>query len=233
MRNPLKPSFAFFAAISVWLACAAAGCNVGGARAETFAVRVRSVDDYGSPLSNLQLALAGAALGATDPNGQLLFRVPGKEGQRVELSAACPETFHGPRERPTLLLQRSAGPDGQDKPSELVLTCEANEHVAVVAVKAQPGLPIVMHGQTVARTGPTGTAHVMLREPPGSAFQLTLDTAGRPELRPENPSRVFTVTQHDAFAVWEQTFEAGKKPQIKKRTRAKHAAALDVSPPAP
>ena len=230
MRNPLIKSFAF-AAVSGWLTCATVGCNAGGAQAETFGVRVRSVDDYGSPLPNVQLALSGTSLGATDAAGQREFRVPGKEGQRVELSAACPATFHGPRERPTLLLQRA--PDGADKPSELVLTCEANEHVAVVAVKTQPGLPIVMHGQTVARTGPSGTAHVMLREPPGSAFQLTLDTAGRPELRPENPSRVFTVTQRDAFAVWEQPFETGKKPQPKRRARAKPAAALDGSPPAP
>lgn len=221
------------AAISGWLISAAVGCNAGAGHSETFAVRVRAVDDYGMPLPNLQLALGTGSLGATDDSGQRTFRVPGKEGQRVELSAACPEAFHGPRERPTLLLQRATGPDGADKPSELVLTCEANEHVAVVAVKTQPNLPIVLHGQTVARTGPAGTAHVMLREPPGSAFQLTLDTGNRPELRPENPSRVFTVTQQDAFAVWDQPFETGKKPAPKKRVHAKRTAALDDTPPAP
>jgi hypothetical protein len=225
--------------MSKWLApCAllALGCGTGGAAAETFAVRVRAVDDLGMPLANLQLSLAGASLGGTDARGERLFQVPGKEGQRLDLGATCPEAYTGPRERPTLLLSRVPGPEGEGKPRELLLTCESREHVAVVAVKTQPNLPILLHGQPVARTGATGTAHVMLREPPGSAFQLTLDTAGRPELRPESPSRVFTVTQRDAFAVWEQPFETGKKSPAKapkKRARPRTAAVLDDSPPAP
>jgi len=208
-------------------------CGTGGARAETFSVRVRAQDDLGMPMANLQLALAGAPLGVTNASGELVLQLPGKEGQRVDLSASCPEAYNGPRERPTLLLQRSVGPDGAAKPSELVLTCESKEHVAVVAVRAQPNLPILLQGQPVAHTGPTGTAHVMLREPPGSAFQLTLDTASRPDLRPAHPSRIFTVTQQDAFAVWDQPFELTKKPVAKKRTRAKSPTVLDPNPPAP
>ena len=215
------------------LMLAAIGCGSGRAHVETFSVRVRAQDDLGMPLANLQLSRAGAALGVTDARGERVLSLPGKEGQRVDLSASCPEPYNGPRERPSLLLQRALGPKGAEKPSELLLTCEAKEHVAVVAVKAQPNLPILLHGQPVGRTGPTGTAHVMLREAPGSAFQLTLDTSGRPELRPERPSRVFTVTQHDAFAVWDQAFESGRKSPSKRRTRAKTAAVLDPTPPAP
>ena len=82
----------------------ALGCAAGGAQSETFAVRVRALDDLGMPLANLQLSLAGASLGATDAKGEHVFQVPGKEGQRVDLGATCPEAYTGPRERPTLLL---------------------------------------------------------------------------------------------------------------------------------
>jgi len=132
-------------------------------------VRVRALDDLGMPLANLQLGFGDAPLGATDAAGERVFRVPGKEGQRVDLSATCPDAYTGPRERPSLLLSRGLGPEGADKPNELILTCESREHIAVVAVKSQPNLPILLHGQPVARTGPTGTAHVMLGQPPRAA----------------------------------------------------------------
>ena len=164
--------------------------------------------------------------------------MPGVEGQRVDLVATCPERFSGPRERPAFLLKHARDAEGNvsDKPIEVSLTCDAKDHVALVAVQTgQAGLPIMLHGQVLAQTSELGTAHVMLREPVGKTFQLLLDTSGKPELRPESPTRTFAVTQKDAFSVWDQPFELEKKSTAsetrkKRKARAASSAASKHKP---
>jgi hypothetical protein len=78
----------------------------------------------------------------------------------------------------------------------------------------------------------------MLREPVGTSFQLTLDTAGATELRPESPTRMFAVSQRDAFTVWDQPFEEEKKqapePVKKKwKRKAKTEPVVEAPPPPP
>jgi hypothetical protein len=223
----------------LWLAAALAalgGCAQEVAQNAAYAVLVRAVDDLGKPLADLQLSAAGHSLGATDAKGQRMLSLPGVEGQRVDLVASCPQNFKGPRERPTFLLKRMRNLQGElsDQPIEVSLTCDATNHVSLVALQTgQPGLPVVLRGQVVAQTSDVGTAHVMLREPVGNSFQLTLDTSAKPELRPESPTRMFTVTHQDAFAVWDQPFELEKKaPAVSSRKRPKRRAAAAPSAPA-
>jgi hypothetical protein len=124
-----------------------------------------------------------------------------------------------------------------EQPIEVNLTCDATSHVALVAIHtAHAGLPVMLRGQAVARTSDAGTAHVMLREPVGNSFQLTLDTSAKPELRPESPTHMFAVTHQDAFAVWDQPFELEKKrpePKVRKRGGRRRAAAAPTAAPAP
>lgn len=193
---------------------AASSCNQSVTESASYPVLVRALDEVGRPLPGVQLAAAGKALGVTDDRGEHALRMPGEEGQRVDLAATCPPSYSGPRERPAFLLKRVRDAQGEpsDQPIEVALTCNANEHIALVAVQTgQAGLPIMLRGQVVAQTSELGTAHVMVREPTGKSFQLTLDTSARPELRPDNPSHLFTVTHQDAFAVWDQPFEQDKR----------------------
>jgi hypothetical protein len=194
-----------------------------------YPVLVRAVDDLGKPLPGVQLSAAERALGVSDARGELAFSLPGAEGQRVDLTAACPQNYAGPRERPAFLLKRVRDAKGEpsDRPIDVSLTCDATSHVAVVALQTgQAGLPVMLRGQVVAQTSDVGTAHVMLREPVGNSFQLTLDTSARPELRPENPTRLFAVTHQDAFSVWEQGFEEQKRvPASAFRKKGKRRAA--------
>lgn len=218
---------------------AASGCNQDVAQNASYAVLVRALDDLGRPLADVQLSAAGQALGATDAQGQRALSLPGVEGQRVDLVASCPQHYVGPRERPAFLLKRIRNLQGNlsDQPIEVNLTCDATNHIALVAVQtAQAGLPIMLRGQVVAQTSEAGTAHVMLREPVGNSFQLTLDTSTKPDLRPESPTRMFTVTHQDAFAVWDQAFEQEKKaPSSAPRRRAKRRGTpvTALPPPAP
>ena len=207
-------SAAALCALAVPAVIAAVGCNQGVTESSTYAVLVRATDEVGRPLPGVQLSAAGQALGITDDRGQHALRMPGVEGQRVDLAATCPSGHAGPRERPAFLLQRVRDAQGEpsDRAIEVSLTCQATEHVALVAVQTgQAGLPILLRGQVVGQTSELGTAHVMVREPIGKGFQLMLDTSARPELRPDNPTRLFSVTHQDAFAVWDQPFEQEKR----------------------
>jgi hypothetical protein len=220
-----------------WLS--ASGCNQGAVQNASYAVLVRAVDDLGRPLAEVQLSAAGQALGATDGQGQRALSLPGVEGQRVDLVASCPQSYIGPRERPAFLLKRMRNLQGNlsDQPIEVNLTCDSTDHIALIAVQTgQPGLPIMLRGQVVAQTSDLGTAHVMLREPVGNSFQLTLDTSTKPDLRPESPTHMFTVTHQDAFSVWDQPFELEKKaPSSSPRKRAKRRGppVTALPPPAP
>ena len=211
------------------------GCPGDDAKTATYAVVVRATDDLGQPLADVQLSAEGVNLGATDASGQRAMSMPGAEGQRIDLVAQCPQSYTGPRERPAFLLKHVRDLNGgiSDRPIEVNLTCDATNHVALVAVHtAHAGLPIMLRGQPVARTSEAGTAHVMLREAVGTSFQLTLDTADQPLLRPESPTRMFTVTQQDAFTVWDQPFEL-EKPAPKPKRRRRRVKRTPAEPPPP
>ncbi|MEY4580991.1 MAG: hypothetical protein RL701_5694 [Pseudomonadota bacterium] len=199
MRSPL---IAFFAVtMNVTVACSAKPAD--------FPVLVRAFDDQGRAVANVELAVAGSARGVTDAAGQRLLSLPGKEGDRLPFAATCPAlNYDAPATQPELVLKRNA--DAQ--PVELSVTCPAKDHVALVAVRTGQtgaGVPILLRGQQVAVTSASGTAHVLVREPVGSAFQLTLDTGAKPGLRPASPTREFTVPQRDGFTVWDQPLRSG------------------------
>lgn len=225
------------------LACALAlaACDKLPGNVSQYPVLVRAFDQLGKPLANVQLSAAGQPLGATEASGERSLTLPGAEGDRVDLSAVCPPGYAGPRERPSLLLEKSEGPQAPgaqapsgSRPIELTFTCDSPEQVALIAIRtAHPNLPVMLRGQTVALTSSTGTAHVLVREAAGNSFQLTLDTSSRQDLRPESPARTFTVTQRDAFAVWNQPFELEKMRPPPKRLHRKrsHAAPIPELPP--
>lgn len=215
---------------------AVGGCTQDAAQGSSYAVMVRAVDDLGRPLAGVQLSAAGVGLGATDASGQRTLSIPGTEGQRVDLVARCPERYTGPRERPAFLLKHVRNLQGgvSDQPIEVNLTCDATDHVAVIAIHTEHGgLPVLLRGQAVAQTSEAGTAHVMVREPVGNSFQLTLDTSANPHLRPESPTHMFTVTHQDAFSVWDQPFELEKVAPRRKRRRPKRPSAPPPPPPPP
>ena len=237
MNQPQVERALWLCAIMLLAIAAVSGCRAGdrdaakSAAGESYMVLVRALDDSGKPVPGLQLSAANANLGVTDAQGQKSFKMPGVEGQRVDLVASCPDHYSGPRERPAFLLKhtRDAAGHVSDKPIEVGLTCDAKDHLALIAVQTgQAGLPIMRLGKVLAQTSELGTAHVMLREPVGKTIQLTLDTRGKPDLQPESPTHTFTVTQRDAYSVWDQTFEVEKKPtaaELRKKRKGRAAGA--------
>jgi hypothetical protein len=199
---------------------ASSACGQGSGQEQSFPLLVRAVDDTGKPLADVALAAGPTPLGVTDSTGQRRATLAGSEGQRVGLQAQCPSGYEGPREQPAVSLAHTGV-----APLEVRVTCAAHERYAVVAVRTgQPGLAILLHGEPVARTSEEGTAHVLVREPPGQSFQLTLDTESRPDLRPESPTHAFTVAQDDGYSIWDQPFERAKRDSARKRAKGKGAA---------
>jgi len=213
----------------------AAACDKPQNRVSPYPVLVRAVDDVGKPLPGVALLVAGRELGATEASGEKLLTMQGTEGQRIDFSAGCPSGYDGPRERPTLLLKRVQSLEMPGiQPIELNLTCDAKEHVSLVAIRTgRAGIPIRLRGQQVAQTSESGTAHVYLKEPVGNAFQLTLDTNAMELLRPESPKRIFNIAQRDTFTVWDQPFEEEKRPPPPPAKRKWKRKARPEAPPPP
>jgi len=220
-------------AVTIFTCASLLGCGLTS-QTSSYPVVVRALDNLEKPLPGVAVNVSGVALGVTDANGQRTLSIPGSDGQRVDLVATCPAGYEGPSEPPMLALKRVEDPQGSDaQPIEVRVVCQLQEHVEVVAVRSgQPGLPILLRGQPVGHTGSTGTAHVLVRDAVGSSFQLTLDTGTKPQLRPESPTRMFTVAQRDAFAVWDQPFQVEKKVTAP-RKRAKRRKVVADAPAAP
>jgi hypothetical protein len=83
----------------------------------------------------------------------------------------------------------------------------------VIAVRADNGggLPVLYLGKQVTRTDASGAAHFALEVPPGAQFSVGLDTSDRRDLKPQSPSKPFTVGQHDDVMIFDQRFEVEKK----------------------
>lgn len=202
-----------------------AGCGNSARQSESFPVRLLAFDDQGDALAGVSVALGARALGTTAEAGTLEIQLQGREGERVELRTSCPQGFAEPSEQPSLTLKRFQSVDpNADRFTTLRVVCARSTHVALIALRAgKPDLPILLRGEEVARTSATGTAHVIVENAPGTQFQLTLDTRKNPDLRPQSPTRMFSVSASDEFAVWDQAFAEAPKP--KPRARKKTAPA--------
>jgi len=208
------------------LAIGLEGCGPLNARSSTYAISVQARTDDAAPLPGAVINVGGQQAGVTDGTGKLVLSLAGEEGQPVGMEVVCPTGFSGPTNQPQLLLKRVESLESEAvAPIEVEVECVARERYAVIAVRTgRAGIPIKLRGQAVTTTSASGTAHVLLKEPPGSDFNLTLDTTALADLRPQSPSRQFSVSGRDAFVVWDQSFElVVKKPEPRKRRKREPA----------
>lgn len=149
---------------------------------------------------------------------------------RIDLAATCPDGFRGPAEQPKLVLWTFESVDPtSSRRTTLEIVCTASARYAVIAVKTPiPDIPILFQGKNIAQTNETGVAHAMLKLPIDSNIRLELDTRLRPDLRPQNPSRIFSIEKEDTFMVWNQELKA--KPKPKKRVQPKKEEVVEQRP---
>jgi hypothetical protein len=171
-----------------------------------FVIRIHG--DPGRPLSQVPLFRAGQKLATSDTHGTITLAARGSEGETLAFEVRCPEG-HRPAKPLSIVLRRLSE---QDKRPEYVVSCAPLKRRLVVAVRADngPNLPVRHLGREVARTDSSGAAHVLLEAEAEESVELTLDTSGKPALRPTNPSARFSVSTKDDVVSFNQKFESPK-----------------------
>jgi hypothetical protein len=148
-------------------------------------------------------------IGTTGADGRAILTVTGQEGDVTDVAIKCPADLQSPSKPLSVRLTRIAD---SNKAPEYGVPCPPMLRRVVVAVKADNGanLPVVYLNKPITRTDASGAAHFALEVAPGAQFTVALDTSDSPRLKPQNPSKPFTVGQSDEILVFEQRFDMEK-----------------------
>jgi hypothetical protein len=207
-----------FAALSV------VACAPPAPQQNAYELLVRVDSDPGEGLWNVPLFHGGRRVGVTGADGSARVQLAGGEGERTSLRAECPSTHSGPTE-PTVIVLRSY--QGAGLP-EVDISCPPRTRKLAVVVKAKNGadLPIVHRGKTIGRTDASGTAHLLLKGPPGDAFEVALDTSSRPDLRPQDPGGRFVIASRDEAVLFDPELEIERAPPPRRRHHVRRGPPL-------
>ncbi|GEM_PF-1236349 len=199
----------------------AAGCERSAV--EAFPVSVLVVDDQADPVAGARVDGAGVH-GVTDSGGRFSVAISGKVGESIAMKLTCPATHTPEPSVAPLELRALYGMQGEGaiKSIEYQAKCLRKTRSVVLAIQAHEGLPVSINGQKSGIVGANGVFYTALEVSPETDFDVKLDTSQAPTLRPQNPSRVFHVTEDDVL-VFAQVFQEEKpKPRVV-RARSKPA----------
>ena len=212
----------FVAAAAAVTALTAASCkDLDPPPTPPFQIFIRIDSDPGHPVQGAMVTRNNKTLATTGPDGRGMLTLAGAEGETTDVTIKCPDAFLSPAKPTSIRLTRFAD---KSKVPEYTVTCPPTLRRVVVAVKAEngPNLPVVYLNKVITRTDLSGAAHFALEVAPGTQFQVTLDTADNNKLKPQSPSKPFTVPQHDDILLFDQKFDVEKtrvvvfKPNIPK-----------------
>ncbi|MFW5875994.1 MAG: hypothetical protein ACOCXM_04600 [Myxococcota bacterium] len=188
-------------------------------------VTFRAYQDPGIPLADVRLAIHGRELGRTDAAGELEVELRGEDGTTVPVQVTCPPGHRPTEEVLRLKLRRfrRLDPEQGEQGIQVQTECPPVERTAVVVVRAERGhdLPIRVDGRLVTHTNQQGVAHLVRTGPPGSSFEVVLDTDDRPLLKPKSPSRRFVLDDRDQILLLDQDFVEDEPKRRRRRRRRK------------
>ena len=191
-------------------------CGQGRATAGSYAFTLRAEGDPGEPMAGVRLLRGEQVVATSDQDGVAAFALGGDEGRHVKLSAVCPEgTTVFEKELTTTLRAYEGG-----RVPELLARCAPDERelTVVALLENGAGLPIQHRLRTLAVTDRDGIAHFSLRGKPGERFELVIDTALQPGLRPVSPGASLTIGGREDAQVLERSF-ISPKPAPRPRSR--------------
>lgn len=206
---------------ALFLALALAGCGAEPPPAPTpYRVLFSARQDDRDPVEGVRLVAGGGPLGETGPDGSLRVDFGGSEGTVVPVEVVCPAGYEPDEPEVRVWVRRIEHLfTERDVDAQIDVGCHPELRTAVLLVRARgyQGLPVTLDGQPVAVTDAGGVAQVAVTRPPGAELQVRIVTDARPRLRPESPSRNFTVPATDDFLVFDQPFEERRPPRRRPR----------------
>jgi hypothetical protein len=196
-------------------AVAMLGCTESESR---FPVVISTMTDDGRPFPDVPVTLGKAAAGKTGADGRLSVNVRGKEGVKVSVSIDVPKGYRlSPGSPPSLVLRRltdvAEGSRSHVLPVEhaIKLSPLVRQYAVLVRVGV-PGLDVETFGTRQAVTNAQGVAMFLYQGAPGDELQVRVNTAGHPELRPQNPGSTFVLSQRSEAYVVKEKFAVYKAP---------------------
>jgi hypothetical protein len=215
--------------MTVWLivvlsAAALTSCEGSPSAARPYAVVFVVESDPGVRLPRTHIFVDGKRVGESDSIGLLRTKIHGRSGNRLRIEHDCPEGHEAPSEPKILRLRKFEGVDRSGPLAmEITLRCRPTKRLAAVVVRAKngPGLPVLLDGESVARTNASGVAHLSIRGAAGSEYVIELDTTEHPRLLPQFPTRLITLPDADDIFVVNQSFDVEKETgrRVQRRTR--------------
>lgn len=205
----------------------ATGCTKASAQppsAMPFTVAIAVEGDPGRPVTGAEILRSDKTVATTGTDGRAELTLAGVDGQTIDASIKCPAGHTSPPRPVSIRLARA----GDGKAPVVKVSCPPSQRKVVVAIKAENGanLPVVVLGQVITHTDASGAAHFAIDAVPGGQFDVLLDTSGKENarLKPQSPSRPFTVGQSDDIFIYDQKFD------VEKKKRARHAKAKPTGP---
>jgi hypothetical protein len=201
------------------LAVAAAGC---AEEPDKFPVVVTVVSDDDKPFVGVPVRFGQSLAGNTDVDGKLRVRVNGKEGQKVVVSIDVPKGYRMAKESAFVLRHLVDLESGGKRPLPIEHTIRLSpleREYAILVRAGVPGLSVETFGQQKAVTNDKGVAMFLYKGTPGDELQVKISTAGRPELRPQNPTASFLLAQKPEAYVVKEHFSVHKPPAPKRKPK--------------
>lgn len=210
--------------ILIVAAGASASCRGPAASSPAIEVVFAAESDPGVRLSNVRVAIDGRSAGETNSNGLVRTAIDPKDGQPFKVEHDCPHG-HVAQSAPKFLRLRSFDrvAESQSDALRITLKCQPEERHAVFIVRTQNGaeLPVLLNGETVARTNRSGVAHFSTSARPGTDFIVELDTGSRPQLSPQRPKHLRTLPDANEIFVVNQSFDVRETPRPRGRRRTR------------
>lgn len=174
-----------------------------------FEVVIRVESDPGHPLQGAIIAKGGKeAPTPTGPDGKVTLKIPGQEGESVDLTVKCPQDYVSSSKLLSVSLRRGS------KLPQYDWSCPPAVRHVVVAIRADsgPNLPVVYFGKSLGRTDPFGVFTYLFTLKPGDSLDLQLDTSGNERMHPQNPMFSYIMRPVDDIVTFEQRFKVDAPP---------------------
>ncbi len=191
-----------------------ASCNGPSNTALTFPIAFAVESDPGVRLGGARVFVDGDPIGETDSNGLLQAKVYRRPGLQVTVEHDCPDGHEAPLGPKVFRLREFEGVDPSGPLTmEISLRCRPEKRLVVFVVRAKKGpyLPVLLNGESVARTNGSGVAHFSVWAAPGTDYLVELDTRERSRIIPQSPTHLFTVPDADEIFVVNQSFDLAKQ----------------------